>query len=352
MLVMESVNLKKLAQLLNLSISTVSKALRDSYDISKETKERVIALANELNYQPNPHASSLRRHKSKTIGVIIPEIANNFFALAINGIESIAQEKGYHVLIYITHEAVEKEVALINHLHNGRVDGVLISLSGSTKDYNHLKEFQERGLPIVFFDRVYEHLNTACITTDDYDSGYKATQHLIDKGCTKIAHLMFSESASIGNKRMKGYVDAIQDNGLPFDEKMIIHCTDNDEQDYKLLEKLFKLKKPDGVFASVERYAILCYDVCNSLGLSIPKDIKLISFSNLQAAAFLNPPLSTIKQPAFDIGKEAASILFKALDKKMFKLKQENIVFKSTLVERGSTSNSIIRKAPRNKKGF
>jgi LacI family transcriptional regulator len=349
---MESVDLKKLAQLLNLSTSTVSKALRDTYDVSKETKERVIALANELNYQPNPHASSLRKHKSKTIAVIIPEIANNFFTLATDGIESIAQEKGYHVLIYITHENVEKEVAFIKHLHNGRVDGVLISLSGSTKDYGHLKELQEKGLPIVFFDRVYEHLNTACITTDDYESSYKATQHLIDKGCTKIAHLMFSESTSIGNKRMKGYVDAIQNNRLPFDERMIVHCTNNDEQDYKLVEKLFKSKRPDGVFASVERYAILTYDVCNHLKLSIPGDIKLISFSNLQAAAFLNPPLSTIRQPAFDIGKEAASILFKAIDKKMYKLKQENIVFKSTLVERDSTSNSTIRKAPGNKKVF
>ena len=347
---MESVDLKKLAKLLNLSPSTISKALRDSFDISKETKARVIALADELNYQPNPHASSLRRHRSKIIAVVIPEIANNFFTLAVNGIESIAQEKGYHVLIYITHEAVDKEVAFTKLLHNGRVDGLLISLSSTTKDYNHLAELQKSGLPIVFFDRVCEQLNTACITTDDYESSYKATQHLIDKGCTKIAHLMFSESTSIGNKRLKGYVNAIQDNGLPPDEKMIVHCTNNDEQDYKLLEELFKSKKPDGVFASVERYAILSYDVCKHLKLSIPKDIKIIGFSNLHAAAFLDPPLSTIKQPAFDIGKEAASMLFQALDKKMFKLKQENIVFKSTLIERDSTSNSTIKQASKSKK--
>ena len=336
---MESVDLKKLAKLLNLSPSTISKALRDSFDISKETKARVIALANELNYQPNPNASSLRRHKSKIIAVVIPEIANNFFTLAINGIESIAQEKGYHVLIYITHEAVEKEVAFIKHLHSGRVDGLLISLSSSTKDYSHLKEFQDHGLPIVFFDRVYEQLNTACITTDDYESSYKATQHLIEKGCTKIAHLMFSESTSIGNKRMQGYVNAIKDNGLPFDGKMVVHCTNSDERDYKLLEELFNTNRPDGIFASVERYAILSYDICKRLKLSIPEDVKLISFSNLKTAAFLNPSLSTITQPAFDIGREAASIMFKALDKKTFELKKENIVFKSTLIERDSTSN-------------
>jgi len=346
---MESVDLKKLARLLNLSISTVSKALRDSYDISKETKERVIALANELNYEPNPHASSLRRHKSKTIAVIIPEIANNFFTLAINGIESIAREKGYHVLIYITHEDAEKEIAFIKHLHNGRVDGVLISLSSTTHDYSHIKELQGTGLPVVFFDRVCEHLNTACITTDDYESSYKATQHLLDKGCRKIAHLMFSESTSIGYKRMKGYADAIHDNRVGFDEKMIVRCTNNDEQDYKLLERSIKSKRPDGIFAAVERYAILCYHVCYRLQLSIPADIKLVSFSNLQAAAFLNPPLSTIRQPAFDIGREAASILFKAVDKKMFKLKQENIVINSTFIERDSTSNSIVRETVKKK---
>ena len=349
---MESIDLKKLARLLNLSISTVSKALRDGYDISNETKERVIALATELNYQPNPHASSLRRHKSKTIAAIIPEIANNFFTLAINGIESIAQEKGYHVLIYITHEDAEKEIAFIKHLRNGRVDGVLISLSSGTKDYSHLEELREKGLPIVFFDRVCDDLDTACITTDDYESSYKATQHLIDKGCTKIAHLMFSEHTSIGKRRLKGYVDAIQDNELSFDEKLIVRCTNNDEKDYKLLEKLFSSTKPDGVYASVERYAILCYDICHRLKLSIPREIKIISFSNLQAAAFLNPPLSTVTQPAFDIGKEAASILFKALDKKMFKLKTENIVFKSTLIERESTSNDIIKKTLNSKKVF
>jgi LacI family transcriptional regulator len=133
---------------------------------------------------------------------------------------------------------------------------------------------------------------------------------------------------------------------------MIVRCTNNEEHDYKLIESLFRLQNPDGVFASVERYAIMCYDICNKLKLSIPKDVKLISFSNLQAAAFLNPPLTTIKQPAFEIGREAASILFKAIDKKMFKLKQENIVFKSVLVERESSSDSVVKKPSGTRKVF
>ncbi|MBC7829509.1 MAG: LacI family DNA-binding transcriptional regulator [Chitinophagaceae bacterium] len=335
---MESVNIKKLANILNISISTVSKALRDSHDISKETKEKVIALASELNYQPNPHASSLRKAKSKTIAVIIPEIANNYFSLAINGIESIAQEKGYHVLIYLTHESYLKEVALIRLLHGGRVDGILISLSSTTTDYSHLEEVQGKGLPLVFFDRVCENLNTVSITTDDYESAYNATKHLIGQGCKKIAHLMISKNLSIGNKRLKGYLKALEELELPVDETMIINCTNEEETNFELIKILLQEKRPDGIFAAVERYAISAYEASKQLNISIPKDLKIISFSNLQTASLLNPSLTTITQPAFDIGRQAATILFRALEEKRYLLKNEHIVFKSELIERESTS--------------
>ena len=335
---MEIVDLKKLAQILNTSVSTVSKALRNNYDVSEAMKERVVALAKELNYQPNPHASSLRRNKSKMIAIIIPEIANNYFTLAITGIESVAQEKGYHILVYITHGDTSKEISFIKELSHGRVDGILISTSNITGDYTHLEELQQKGLPIVFFDRVYEYLNTPCITTDDYESGYIATRHLIDQGCTRIAHLMISQNLSIGDKRLKGYLQALKDNHLPFDKKLLVHCTNDNRTDDKLLRRLLKSKKrPDGIFAAVERYAILCYEICGNLNLSIPNDVKLISFSNLPTADLLSPSLTTITQPAFEIGQQAASVLFKALDKKTFQLKNENIVFKSTLIQRDST---------------
>lgn len=337
---MESVNIKKLAQLLNLSIATVSKALRDSYDISKETKERVIALAKELNYQPNPHASFLRKHNSNTIAVIIPEIDNNYFTLAINGIESAAHEKGYHVIIYLSHEDVAREVAFTRHLHSGRADGVLISVSSTTTDYTHLHELQDKGLPIVFFDRVCENFDTVKVTTDDYQSAYLATKHLIEQGCKRIAHLAISTSLSIGSNRAKGYLQALQDHGVMTDESFLIECVNDIVQDTEQIKDLFLHIKPDGIFAAVERYAILCYELCDTLALNIPKDVKIISFSNLQTASLLNPSLSTITQPAFDIGRAAASFLLKKLEKKSFQLKDECIIIASKLIPRKSTAVS------------
>ena len=334
---MESVNIKKLAQLLNLSIATVSKALRDSYDISQETKQKVMALARELNYQPNPHASFLRKHNSKTIAVIIPEIANNYFTLAIDGIESVAQEKGYHVIIYLTHEDFTREEAFTRHLHSGRADGVLISLSSTTTNYAHLHQLQDKGLPIVFFDRVCDGFNTVKVSTDDYQSGYLATKHLIEQGCKRIAHLAISTSLSIGSKRAQGYLQALHDHGVTTDESFLIECVNDNAQDTEMIKDLLEHIKPDGIFAAVERYAIICYELCEELGLNIPKDVKIISFSNLQTASLLNPPMSTITQPAFEIGREAAAMLLKKLEKKNFQLKDENIVFESKLIVRKST---------------
>jgi LacI family transcriptional regulator len=338
---MESVNIKKLAQLLNLSISTVSKALRDSHDIGKDTKEKVLQLANELNYQPNPHASSLRKHKSKTIAVIIPEIANNYFALAINGIEFVAREKGYHVLIYLTHEDFANEIAFTRHLNSGRVDGVLISVAHNDKDFLHLHDLKKKGLPIIFFDRVCEDFDTVKVTTDDFESGQLATRHLIEQGCKRIAHLAISTNLSIGYKRLRGYLKALNDHNIPVDNSLIIECTNEHLTDFNLIKSLCNEHRPDGIFASVEKFAITTYEVCRELKLNIPQDVKVIGFSNLETVDFLNPSLSTITQPAYEMGREAATMLFKALDKKMFQLKDENIVLQSTLIQRESTKQQL-----------
>lgn len=330
--------LKELAKELNLSFSTVSKALRDSHEISIETKNRVLAKAKALNYQVNPLASSLRKQKSKTIAVVIPEVVNDFFGPVINGIESIAQEKEYHVLIYLTHEDMQKEVAITKLLQNGRVDGIMMSLSEQTSGTAHLEALQEKGIPLVFFDRIAEKMDAPKVTTDDYNCGIKATEHLLENGCKRIAFLTIAPNLSISNKRMNGYLDALKKYNIVQDENLILYCTGNENRNNELIRHLFSSsKRPDGVFASVEKLAISTYAVCEELNLHIPEDLKVICFSNMQTAAFLNPSLSTITQPAYEIGREAAAILFDLVEKKGQRRPIEKRVLNSTLVERNST---------------
>ena len=176
---MNNVTLKKLAEELNMSPSTVSRALRDSHEISKETKDRVKALAARLDFQPNPHASSLRKNKSKTIAVVIPEIQNNFFSQVMNGVEEVARQKEYHVLIYLTHEDQKREMDILHLLKNGRVEGVMISMSNTTRSYEHIEAYLKEELPLIFFDRVCESMGVPCVTTDDAGAAFKATEHLL-----------------------------------------------------------------------------------------------------------------------------------------------------------------------------
>ncbi len=334
---MEQVNLKKIASLLNLSVSTASKALRDSYEISDETKRKVLKLARELNYQPNPYASSLRKARSKTLAVIVPEIANNFFVSAINGIQRTAQSKGYHVLIYISHENSQYEKDLVNYLVNGRVDGVLISLSKGTKDVDHLNKLRENGRPVVMFDRVAEEAGFSTVTTDDFESSYRATEHLILRGCTRIGHCMISQTLSIGNKRLEGYKEALEKHGISFDPSLVVHCNLERETDLQLIRTMITECRPDGIFAAVESYALWVYEICKEMGLRIPDDIRVITFSNLATAHLLAPSLSTITQPAFEIGREAALHLIKSLEKSK-SYHHEDVIIKSTLICRDSTN--------------
>ena len=334
---MEKINLTKLAKELNLSIATVSKALRDSWEIKAETKQRVRDLAEKLNYQPNPYASSMRKRKSQTIAVLIPEIANNFFSVVLDGIQVIAEKKGYHVLTYLTHESYPNELSTIKHLQSGRVDGVLVSLCSETSDIQHLISLKETGIPIVFFDRIAELSDCPTVTTDDYESGYKATEHLIQKGCKTIAFLSLSQHTSINHKRQQGYIDALTKNKIKISNSLIIQF--GKVNDNLIIKKLLsRKKKPDGIFASVEKLAIATYYVCNEMKIKIPHDLKIVSFSNLRTASLLNPSLSTVTQPAFEIGKEACELLFRKIEKKSSRYMSEHLVLKSSLIARGSTN--------------
>ena len=331
-------NLKKLAEELNLSFSTVSKALRDSHEISESTKNRVVAKANELNYQVNPLASSFRKQKTKTIALIIPEVVNDFFGPVINGIESIAQEKGYHVLIYMTHEDRQKEISIFKLLQNGRVDGIMLSLSEQTCDITHLKELKEKGVPLILFDRITDQLDVTTVTTDNSAGGKRATEHLIERGCKRLAFLGISRTLSVSTGRMSGFLDALKANSIPREEDMILCCDGDDHKNKELIRKLLKRPdRPDGIFASVETLAISTYEVCEELGLKIPRDLKVIAFSNSYLAALLNPSLTAIAQPAFEMGREAAAILVNLVEKKESRFRHQRTEIKSKLIVRNST---------------
>jgi LacI family transcriptional regulator len=335
---MDKLDLKKLAKELNLSPSSVSRALRDSHEISGETKERVKALAAKWGFQPNPHASSLRKSKSKTIAVIIPEIQNNFFAQVLNGVEEVAKEKGYHVLIYLTHEDNEREKEILNLSRNGRVDGIMISVAHTTNDFQHLEACREFGIPMVFFDRVCEVSKVPRVTTDDEEASFKGTEVLLKKGCKKIAFLSLAENLSISKRRLAGYERALAKYHLA-DNRMVVACGIDDESNRsKIRELLVGDNRPEAVFAAIEKFAINTYEVCGELQLVIPTQLKVICFSNLSAAALFHPPLSTIVQPAYEIGKRATDILFKIIENKTLLPNDKKISISSQIVERKSTA--------------
>lgn len=337
---MDSINIKKLAKQLNLSTSTISRAFRGGSDINKATKERVLSLAYELNYEPNHHASNLREKKSNTIAVIVPEIANNFFSQAINGIEKIAREKGYHILIYLTDDDFEKETSFISNLQSGRVDGIIMSVSGETKNHDYLNKLKKKKIPLVFFDRVYEDIDTAKVTSNDYESSFSATEHLIKAGCQRIAYLVVNKSHSIGKMRMSGYIDALIAHQIPYRDDLIIDCSNDLQKNQDILKQTLLDLKPDGIFASVERLALATYQVCHEQDITIPDDLKVISFSSLEIASLLNPSLSTITQPALEMGTAAAGLLFKAIESGDSQNINDQIVCKSEIIERKSSSMS------------
>ena len=333
-----SVTIQKIAKDLQLAVSTVSKALRDSYEISAETKKRVFEYANKLDYAPNPYASSLKQRKTRNIAVVLPEVADSFFSSAINGIESIAQKKGYHVMVYITHEDLEKEISILRDLRNGRVDGVLISVSSGAEQNSDVHNQCAKKIPLVFFDRACEGIVAAKVLTDDYESGYKATRHLLAKKCEKIAFLAPFEDLSIIDDRIDGYKKALRDNGYKVKNEWIIRCINNEEESYATIRELMRKKdRPDGIIGSIEKHATLTYAVCNDLKLKIPQDVKVIGFSSLPIASLLNPSLTTITQPAFEMGRTAATLLFDSLEKKKTEIQFQRVIIPSTLVDRNST---------------
>jgi LacI family transcriptional regulator len=335
---MSSVNIIQLAKLLGLSKSTVSRALKDSYEISAATKERVFAAAKELNYQPNPYASSLRKHNSKTIAVVLPQVENNFFATVIKGIQAVAHERDYHVLLYLTSDDPEKEASIFRLLQSGRVDGVILSVVSKDDHVEHIQEMLAAGKPVIFIDRVCETVEATKITTDDVESAFRATELLIRKGCQRIAYMYVLRDFSIGVRRYEGFQKALAQYKIKLDESLVVKGTQDYDSNYQAIKKLLLSKnRPDGILSPVEKMAITSYYVCEELKLNIPKDIKIISYTNLSFASLLSPSLTTVVPPAYEMGVKAATLLINSFEKKKFKLLNEEIIMPSVIVERAST---------------
>lgn len=312
------VTIKDIARELGISPSTVSRALKDHPDISPDTKKAVTALAEKLNYQPNIIALSLRQSKTNTIGVIVPEIVHFFFSTVISGIEDVAYKNGYNVIVSQSNESYEREKSDLKALFNSRVDGLLISVSRETQNFDHFKSVFERGMPMVFFDRAVDELDTSKIIVDDSEGAYQATQHLIEQGCKKIAHIAGPDNLIISKKRTDGYIKALGDHNMMVDNKMIISCNEGSIEAAKKisLELLQRKNRPDGIFTSNDLTAIGALQAAKELKIKVPQELAIIGFSNWQVSSFTDPTLSTVDQPGYEMGKQAAELLLKEVESK------------------------------------
>jgi LacI family transcriptional regulator len=333
----EQVTIKDIARKLNIAPSTVSRALKDHPDISDATKKAVMEVAKEMDYQPNTVALSLRKSKTFTLGVIVPEIVHFFFSSIISGIEDVAYAEGYHVMICQSNEDFDREVSSTNALLMSRVDGMLISMSKHTEDYDHFRTIQKRGIPIVFFDRVCKELDTSTVLAEDHHGAYEATEHLIKAGCRKIMHLEGPSGLLISKNRKQGYIDAMKDYNLTVQDAWISKA-DNFEEGYKTLKEiLIKGDKPDAVFTINDKTALGAMKAIKEHGLRIPTDIAIVGFSDdPNINVLIDPPLTSVAQPGYDMGTSAARLFFDHLSNKE-SLEITHEVLKTQLVIRESS---------------
>jgi LacI family transcriptional regulator len=316
----ESYTIKDIAKALGLSTSTVSRALNGSYEIGAETKKLVLEYAEKVNYRPNPIALSLKEQKSHSIGVVVCEVANDYFSQAINGIESIAYNRGYHVIITQTHESFDRESTNVKHLLSRHVDGLLVSLSAETADTSQYKYLHEKGFPIVFFDRVAADVDTHKIIANNFKGSFDATELLINAGFNKIAHLTNSNNLLISRERFDGFKAALDKHNLDFKPGYLKHCDHGgmiqDEVEFAVKELLNMDERPDAIFIASDRLTISCMHILKKLGLKIPHDIGIAGFTNSDVAELFDPPLTVVRQPAFQIGQMATEMLIKTIESK------------------------------------
>lgn len=331
------VTMKEIAKKLGVSVSTISRALQDSPELHPETKRKIVEMAKEMNYQPNLLAQSLRISRTKTLGVIVPEITSHFFASCISGIQDTANSRGYNVMICQSNESIEQEKKNIKALVASQVDALLISLSRETNHYEHLYELYDREIPFVLFDRVNEDIPVSKITFNDVGGAYQVTHHLLDTGCRRIMYVSGPEDLYISKKRKEGYLKALAEFGLGEEADLIKYTDLTFEGNVKAAQEIAAMTpRPEAVFCMIDPVAVDVLTVWKGMGIRVPDDMSLAGFTNNPTSAVVEPPLTTVSQPGYEMGKLSVSHLLDQLDG-VASDDPISIVLETTLVPRKST---------------
>jgi len=331
------VTIKDIAEKLSISPSTVSRSLKDHPDISVKTRNAVKELAKLLGYKPNLIALNLKNSRTNTIGLLVPEIEHHFFSTIINGIEEVAYQNNYNVLIVQSNESYLREVLNTQTLLGNRVDGMLASFSKETKDFSHFQQLIDNEIPLVFYDRAVDNLHADVVVVDDYSGAYNAVKHLITRGCKRIAFYSAPQHLILGKDRYNGYVDALEANNIKFDKNLVYSC-DTFESAIKISQSILKkVDRPDGIFAVNDLTAVGIMKVARKLGINIPEELKIVGFENSKSGSICDPELTTVDQFGYNLGKKAMTILLDRIKKDSHDYKPVKHVIKTKLIVRGSS---------------
>jgi DNA-binding LacI/PurR family transcriptional regulator len=330
------VTIKDIADQLGISPSTVSRALKDHPAISRATKKAVKELAEKLEYEPNAVALSLRSSKSNNIGLIIPEIVHYFFSTVISGIEDVANDAGYHVIICQSNESYSREVKNVQALLSSRIEGLILSISKETRSLEHLINLRKKNIPVIFFDRVPNNYQADHVIIDDFNGAYQAVKHLIEQGCRQIAYMGTTQDMGIGRERYNGYMQALKDHRLIINEDLIVECDTYKAARLITRKLIYGSSLVDGIFAVNDRTAIGALQTAKECGIKIPENLAIVGFSNGIYSNMTDPPLTSVEQFGYKMGQHAAQMLLKRLfTKEDYPPVKE--VIKSELIIRGST---------------
>lgn len=326
-----------IARELNISASTVSRALNDNPRISIKTKEKIKAVAKSLGYQPNTLASNLRNKKSNTIGIVVPLINRHFFSSVISGAEDVAFKAGYNVVISQSNDLAAKEISIVQSMFSNRVDGLIISIAMQTNTCEHLKIFGRKNIPLVFFDRVVPEIETDKIVVDDFAGGFRVTQHLIDQGYQRIGHLAGPQNLMTYFDRKNGYIEALRKNNIQYDESLLVINSLTSDEGIAAVDHLINLPNPpDAIFCGNDTTALSAMIHLRDKGIRIPQDIGIVGFSNEPFSRVVSPSISTIAQPGFEMGQKAAELIIQKIENKERTF--QTIILPTELIIRESSS--------------